>query len=72
SFAETSFLHHPLVLGEDGRKLSKSDNVLSLAALREGGGSQALVYQTVARQVGIESDGIDTLEDLLFRFCGIP
>ncbi|MHB1015727.1 MAG: glutamate--tRNA ligase family protein, partial [Desulfurivibrionaceae bacterium] len=54
SFAETSFLHHPLVLGEDGRKLSKSDNVLSLAALREGGGSRALVYQAVARQVGIE------------------
>lgn len=72
SFAETSFLHHPLVLGEDGRKLSKSDNVLSLAALREGGGSRALVYQAVARQAGLEPDGIGTLEDLLFRFCGIP
>lgn len=69
SFAETAFLHHPLVLGEDGRKLSKSDNVLSLAALREGGGSRALVYQAVARQAGLDPDGIGTLDELLLKFC---
>lgn len=69
SFAETSFLHHPLVLGEDGRKLSKSDNALSLAALREGGGSRALVYQAVARQAGLDPDGIGTLDELLLKFC---
>ena len=67
-FAETTFLHHPLVLGEDGRKLSKSDNALSLAALREKESSPVPVYQEVARQVGIEPDGIVTLEDLLLRF----
>ena len=67
-FAETTFLHHPLVLGEDGRKLSKSDNALSLAALREKKLSPVPVYQEVARQVGIEPDGIVTLEDLLLRF----
>ena len=69
SFAETAFLHHPLVLGEDGRKLSKSDNALSLAALREGGGSRALVYQAVARQAGLDPDGIGTLDELLLKFC---
>lgn len=67
-FAAGVFRHHPLVLGEDGRKLSKSDGALSLAALRERGCSRREVYWTVARQVGIEPDGIGTLEDLLFRF----
>ena len=67
-FAAGVFRHHPLVLGEDGRKLSKSDGALSLAALRERGCSRMEVCQTVASQVGIEPDGIVTLEDLLFRF----
>ena len=68
-FAETTFLHHPLVRGEDGRKLSKSDGALSLAALRARGCSRTLVYEAVARQVGIDSVGIATLDDLLFRYC---
>jgi glutamyl-tRNA synthetase len=72
SFAETTFLHHPLVLGEDGRKLSKSDNALSLAVLREGGGSRPLVYQAVAQQVGVDSAGIGSLDELLRRFCEMP
>lgn len=67
-FAETDFLHHPLVRGEDGRKLSKSDGALSLAALREGGASPMGVFRVAARQVGIEPDEIVTLEDLLLRF----
>jgi glutamyl-tRNA synthetase len=67
-FAGGVFRHHPLVLGEDGRKLSKSDGALSLAALRERGCSRLEVYRVVARQVGIEPDGIITLEDLLLRF----
>jgi glutamyl-tRNA synthetase len=71
-FAGGVFRHHPLVLGEDGRKLSKSDGALSLAALRERGCSRLEVYRVVARQVGIEPDGIVTLEDLLLRFPGIP
>ena len=35
--------HHPLVLGADGRKLSKSQGATGLAALREGGASAAQV-----------------------------
>ena len=70
-FAETTFVHHPLVQGEDGRKLSKSDGALSLAALRERGSSPTVVYQAVARQVGVDADGIETLDDLLFRYCSI-
>ena len=69
SFEEAAFFHHPLVLGEDGRKLSKSDGALSLAILRERGSSPKLVYQAVAGQVGLDPDGIDTLEGLLLRYC---
>jgi len=71
-FAETTFYHHPLVMGDDGRKLSKSDNAVSLAALREREPSPIPVYQEVARQVGIDPAGIATLEELLFRFCEMP
>lgn len=70
-FAETTFVHHPLVQGEDGRKLSKSDGALSLAAMRERGASPAMVYQAVARQAGIDPVGVDTLDDLLFSYCSI-
>ncbi len=68
-FAETFFHHHPLVLGDDGRKLSKSDNALSLAALREREPSPIPVYQEVARQVEVDPAGIDSLDELLRRFC---
>lgn len=70
-FAETTFMHHPLVQGEDGRKLSKSDGALSLAAMRGRGASPAMVYQAVARQAGIDPVGVDTLDDLLFSYCSI-
>lgn len=70
-YAAGIFYHHPLMLGEDGRKLSKSDGALSLAALRERGCSRMGVYRIVARQAGIDSEGIATLEDLFFRYCEI-
>ena len=70
-FAETTFVHHPLVWGEDGRKLSKSDGALSLAVLRERGASPTWVYQAVARQMGMNVAGIATLDDLLLRYCSI-
>lgn len=67
-FAETVFVHHPLVQGEDGRKLSKSDNALSLAALREKSSSPAMVFQAVARQAGLDPAGIVTLDELFAAF----
>jgi len=67
-FAETVFVHHPLVQGEDGKKLSKSDNALSLAALREKSSSPAVVFQAVARQAGLNPAGIGTLDELLAGF----
>lgn len=34
---EPSYLHHPLVVHEDGRRLAKRDNAPTLAAIRESG-----------------------------------
>ena len=71
-FSETAFHHHPLIRGEDGRKLSKSDGALSLAVLRGRGSSPTVVYQTVAWQAGMDGAGADSLDDLRRRFCEMP
>jgi len=44
------YCHHDLVLGEDGRKLSKSRRDTSIAALREAGARPA----DIARMVGLD------------------
>ncbi|NTV14682.1 MAG: tRNA glutamyl-Q synthetase [Desulfobulbaceae bacterium] len=64
-FAQATFIHHPLMLGGDGRKLSKSDNALSLAALQARGATPLLAYRAVACQLGINPDEITGLDDLL-------
>ncbi|MCF3932244.1 tRNA glutamyl-Q(34) synthetase GluQRS [Acuticoccus sp. M5D2P5] len=45
------YYHHPLILGEDGRKLSKSNGAESLAALREAGATRAAVRARVAARL---------------------
>lgn len=42
---EPRYLHHALVMGADGKKLSKRDNATSLAALREQGVSAREIRQ---------------------------
>lgn len=44
-----TYLHHDLILGEDGRKLSKSRRDTAIAALREAGAQPG----DVARMVGL-------------------
>ena len=46
---EPEYQHHPLLLGPDGRRLSKRDGAMGLAALREAGESPASV---IARALG--------------------
>jgi len=36
-FPEVTYLHHPLVAHEDGRRLAKRDQAPTLAAMRQGG-----------------------------------
>lgn len=64
-FARVRFLHHPLLPAADGRKLSKSDDALSLAALRLAGEAPLLAFRAVAMQLGLEPVGVTCLADLL-------
>ena len=69
-FARVHFIHHPLLFGPDGRKLSKSDDSLSLAALRVRGETPLSVYRAVARQLAINPAEISSLADLLAALPG--
>lgn len=69
-FARAHFIHHPLLFGPDGRKLSKSDDSLSLEALRVRGETPLSVYRAVAQQLAINPAEISSLADLLAALPG--
>ena len=46
---EPRYRHHPLLMGPDGKRLSKRDNAPTLAALREAGQSPAAVREMAAQ-----------------------
>jgi glutamyl-Q tRNA(Asp) synthetase len=48
--SEPAYHHHCLILGPDGRKLSKSEKSTGLAALREAGETR----EGIRRQLGFE------------------
>jgi glutamyl-tRNA synthetase len=52
--APPTWLHTPLILGEDGRKLSKSRGSGHLGELREAGWSPADIWRVVLPWLGIE------------------
>ena len=51
-----TWLHAPLILGPDGRKLSKSHGALHVGALREAGWTPADVWRLVLPWLGLEGD----------------
>ena len=57
---EPYHIHHPLLLDETGRKLSKSTKSVSLSALREEGMTKLLLFQEFAKWRGWKSIPIDT------------
>ena len=65
-FPACRFVHHGLVLGESGEKLSKSRGAYALKDLRQSGGSFAVAVKTAARILGLEhdTDTIWTAQDL--------
>jgi glutamyl-tRNA synthetase len=67
-FRAIAFRHHPLIPGEGGQKLSKSDNALSLQAMREAGVTQARIYQATARVLDLNPFAIESLADLLAAY----
>ena len=64
-FKTIIFHHHPLIADPKGAKLSKSDDALSLAAMRQAGARPALVYQQAARLLGLDLPAVDSLDELL-------
>jgi glutamyl-tRNA synthetase/glutamyl-Q tRNA(Asp) synthetase len=67
------YLHHPLILREDGFKLSKSDGDSGVRELRAGGWSRERVLGEAAARVGLldapRPVEVDELPEL-FRHCG--
>lgn len=53
-FLKINFLHHPLVLGANGEKLSKSAGADSLKAMREAGLGPQQIFETAGRWLGLE------------------
>lgn len=61
-----TWMHSPLVLGMDGRKLSKSHRSTEIAELRHHGWTPRHIWRTVLPWLGIE--GPDSLERALDQF----
>jgi glutamyl/glutaminyl-tRNA synthetase len=57
SFSKASFFHHPLILGEDDQKLSKSAGSTSLQAWQQAGKPAAELYQLLAQWLKLEPVG---------------
>ncbi|MDF1613958.1 glutamate--tRNA ligase family protein [Desulfurivibrio dismutans] len=65
AFLAADFLHHPLLTNDQGQKLAKSDQALSLAAMRRAGTTPGDIYRQAARFLGQPGDEINSLADLL-------
>jgi len=61
-----SWLHTPMILGADGRKLSKSHGSIDIRALRKQGWSPEQLWLTVLPWLGL--DEIDNLTDAIEPF----
>lgn len=66
TFTQTRFLHHGLLLGADGEKLSKSKGSTALVAMRDAGQTAAPVYQQAATMLGLPK--ANTAAELLVAF----
>lgn len=64
-----TWLHTPMVLGPDGRKLSKSHGAAGIGVLRDAGVPPAKVLETVAAWIGHPGDPLDPRD---FRAERIP
>jgi glutamyl/glutaminyl-tRNA synthetase len=62
-----TWMHGPLILGVDGRKLSKSHDAFHVGALREAGWQPAHIWRLVFPWLGIPSE-VDNLEDAIEHF----
>lgn len=68
SIGKAAYLHHPLLMGRDSLKLSKSKGSLSLSELRQAWGDPRPVYQMVAGALALPLECGASLETLLEAF----
>lgn len=68
SLPAPSFLHVPLVLGEDGKRLAKREGAFALAELRERGLPPERVLGLLAAWSGLGEGDPVTLAELVSRF----
>ena len=66
-FPSATFVHHQLLTGANGQKLSKSHGSSSLKEMREQGAKPSDVYHLVATHIGITTR-VRTLTELLNAF----
>jgi len=63
-FLSATFIHHPLLICPGGKKLSKSDDALALAAMRRAGATPVVVFRETARLLGLPPDAGESLTAL--------
>ncbi|WP_236893069.1 glutamate--tRNA ligase family protein [Desulfoluna limicola] len=64
-FRRCSFLHHGLILGEGGEKLSKSRGSYALKDMRDSGDTPDRVWKTAARFLGLNPEAVTASRDLI-------
>lgn len=69
TFRTIRFLHHPLLTGPDGKKLSKSAGALALKTLREEGMTAGEVYRRFAVSIGLDAPKTATMNELQAAFA---
>jgi glutamyl/glutaminyl-tRNA synthetase len=68
NFEEVKFLHHPLLLGVDGEKLSKSRGDTSLWGMRKNGATASDVWGLIASHLNIKSHKVQCAADFYSEF----
>lgn len=64
-FRNCSFLHHGLILGDGGEKLSKSRGSYALKDMRDSGETPDRVWKTAARFLGLNPEAVTSSRDLI-------
>jgi len=65
NFPKTRFIHHRLVMGADGQKLSKSRGAHGLKDMRESGIGPQAAFRATARILGVDETRISVPGDLV-------
>lgn len=72
AFVNLPAWHHPLLLDNEGNKLSKSAGSTSLKIMREAGESPAVVFEAVAKLLGLPAEAGESLGVLAETFADSP